>query len=249
MIPQNKVRRIRCPYCGKVRDAIEFDHCTEKGNFQLTEEKFGDLRDLIPDYKILFKYKYTLFQVPICTDCLIIHQEASFKATVIGLCVFLPIVFYLLTQYHFSSNFILLGGLVGVVCLIIRWIVKVFIIHKQGIRYRAHNESCIPLEDDSVSQKLLNIGKYKTDTWADRLEKEHAELQKEKEEWDKHHEIKTIETEDGKTISSVRYISDYELFEREREKEKCNVDFSKKNKLENGAHIDYDDEDFEGHFV
>lgn len=247
MRPQNKINRIRCPYCGKVRDAIEFGHKTEIGNLQLTEEKLGDLRDLIPDYKILFKYKYSIFQVPICTDCLIIHQEASFKATVIGLCVFLTIVIYLLTQYHFSSDFFLFSSLVGVVCLIIRLIVKIFIIHRHGILYRAHNESCIPIENDPIAQELLNIGQHKTETWIDRQEKESVELQKAKEEWDRHHKTIKVDLGNGQFQYISKYVSDSEL--ELMEKEKGNVDFSKINKLEEGASVDYSDDDFEGHFV
>ena len=51
----------------------------------------------------------------------------------------------------------------------------------------------------------------------------------------------------GKKSVLGRYISDYELLKRERDK--GNVDFSKIKKFEEGAQIDYDDEDFEGHFV
>ena len=128
-------------------------------------------------------------------------------------------------------------------------IVKIFIIHKHGIHYRAHNESCIPIENDPIAQELLNIGQHKTETWIDRQEKESVELQKKQEEWNKHHETFEVDMGNGQKRVLSRYISDYELFEREREKEKCNVDFSKKNKLEKDAHIDYEDDDFEGHFV
>lgn len=244
-----------CPYCGRKKNILELNYNSELGNFQPTNDKFGDFRDVC-DYKHI-KFKYKKYEIPICEDCLIIHQESSTKANIAALILFVPLAVYLLYYVNKTDgglgDFIILTGLVGVVCLGIRLIIKIILINRQDIHYHAHNNlsNVSPDElftsEDPITQELLNATKPKVETWVDTWEKENVELQKAKEEWDRHHKTIKVDLGNGQVQYISKYLSDSEI--ELMEKEKGSVDFSKINKFEEGASVDYSDDDFEGHFV
>ena len=249
----------RCPYCGRRKNILELNYNSELGNFQPTNDKFGDFRDAY-DYKHI-KFKYLKYEIPICDDCLIIHQESSTKANIVALILFVPIIVYLLYYVYKTDgmfgDFIIPAGLVGVVCLGIRLIIKIILINRQGIHYHAHNNLSYVSPDelftsgDPITQELLNATKPKVETWIDTWEKEWETNKKMQEDWEKHHTMVKVDLGNGQFRYDTRYVSDTELKLREelKEKEKGNVDFSKIRKLEEGASVDYSDDDFEGHFV
>lgn len=234
-----------CPYCNKAKDRMELNFHSEIGNFQPTIEKFGDIRD-VNDYKYM-KFKYTRYEVPICDDCLFIHEESSTKATIIALCFFIPTALYLLFQYH-DFMFCIIPGMV---CLLFRWIIKAILIKRKGIRYYAHNYAFYsshfydPPMSDSYASTINQIIQH--DINESMVKAQLDEIEKKQEEWKRHHETIEIDLGNGQKRYITRYISDDELSEREIEKN--NIDYTKKKKLEEGAHINYDDDDFEGIFV
>lgn len=239
----------RCPYCGRRKNILELNYNSELGNFQPTIDKLGDYRDAYDHRHMNFKYRK--YDIPICEDCLIIHQESSTKANTVALILFVPLAVYLLYYVNKTDggfgDFIILAGLVGVVCLGIRLIIKIILINRQGIHYHAHNNQSYVSPDEPITQELLNATKPKVETWVDTWEKENVELQKAKEKWDRHHKTIKVDLGNGQIRYISKYVSDSEL--ELMEKEKGNVDFSKINKLEDGASVDYSDDDFEGHFV
>lgn len=248
---EKQEEKFRCPYCGKKKDVIELNYNTELGNFEPTLEKFGNIRDAY-DYKHI-NYKYTRYEVPICDDCLIIHQAAGSKGTIIAFVLFLPIAFFLL-YYALKTgggfwDFIIPTGLVGIVCLGIRLLIKIFLISRKGINYRA-NKAFISASQDAALDKLFN-SQFREENLYDAWEKEWEKNKKMQEDWEKHHTMVKVDLGNGQFRYDTRYVSDTELKLREelKEKEKGNVDFSKVRKLEEGASIDYSDDDFEGHFV
>ena len=248
MSKNEKNEVFRCPYCGKTKDRIELNYNSEFGGFQPTVEKLGDIRDVY-DYKHS-NYQYTRYDVPICDDCLIIHQEASSKATIVALCLFVPIAFYLLTQYHGFWEFLIPVGLVGFVCLIIRWLIKVFLINRQGIKYHAHNSgSYISIENAPVYDMLKSTEEIQQNSLMNRLDKELEESSKRFADWKRHHETIEVDVGIGRKQYITRYISDKELYERNREKEPSEYDYSKIGSINEEAHENYDDDDFEGTFV
>lgn len=219
MKEEGKEEVFYCPYCGKVKDRMELNYNTELGGFRPTIEKLGVLRDVY-DYQHQ-NYEFTKYEVPMCDDCLIIHQEANSKAVIVALCFFVPIAFYLLFLYQDFWNFMIPVGLVGIVCLLLWWIVKVFLIKRHGIRYHAHKYAQYSTYND-----------YFTQYTASNIEEIERNLQEDK----KKRELELRETE--ASANSYDYIAEWNK-----------KDFGKiKNKLEEGSHNEYEDENFEGHF-
>ena len=203
---EKQTEKFRCPYCGKVKDISEKNYNTEYGNFRPTTEKLGDIRDAY-DYKHS-NYRYTQYEVPICDDCLIIHNEAGFKANIIALCVFLPIAFYLLTRYSGFWEFIIPTGFIGVVCVFVRWLCKAFLVSRKGIYYHAHNNiSYTSIEDDPINKYLTpQDDRNDENDIYEMMRKEREAFEKSIEEWHKTHRTAIITPND-----KPKYYQDDEI--------------------------------------
>lgn len=162
MEKKNQKTTFFCPYCQKVKDTLELNYRTEIGNARPTFDKFGDIRDAY-DYRHS-NYKYTRYEVPICNDCLIIHQEATFKANLITLCIFVIMVITIIVICKGWVPFLIVPICFGsIVCLIIRWIIKMLLVNKQGIYYYAPNKEFYSnntfYEAPSTSQQHIELNK------------------------------------------------------------------------------------------
>lgn len=239
---EKQEEKFRCPYCGKIKDVMELNYNSELGSFEPTIEKFGNIRDAY-DYNHS-NYRYTKYEVPICDDCLIIHQESGSKATIIALIVFLPIVCFLL--YHTNKidggfwEFIVPAVFFGVICLGIRLAIKVFLINRNGISYRANkslikfynNDSLEESDNTSLIDRLLNSHPNKVEDIFDRRDRQREEFSKSLEEWNKKYGRVGITPNNRPPC----YLDD-------ENNEKSNTEDNNK------PLYDYDDDDFEGYIV
>ena len=245
----NQNEKFYCPYCGCSKDKKFLHYRTETGNYHQTFEKNKGLRAAY-DYKHI-NYKYQIYRLPICTDCKRIRRNASLKATLIVLIPFTIAFYYLYQTIGENENLwsiVVPLGMVSVILLTMQWGLTVLFIKMKGLNYSAHKEyeATMALGNyyeetqlyDFISEKIKN---------QEEMNEMQQKNEKLKEDFDKHHKIIEVDGGQGKKMFLSRYVSDAEL-EKER-KDKGNVDFSKIKKFEEGASVDYSDEDFEGNFV
>lgn len=237
-----------CPYCRLHKDKSELNHNIERSGFRPYLGKLGGLRDVYNYKRLVFQYEQ--YEVPICTDCLIKLQEAKEKATWIAVGVFIPIVFcilyYVLMDDGDFVSFIIPTGLVAVVCYFIKWIMTKILSAKRGITSGSHSSYYNSSQEDEPLSKYLRESQEREIQRKEEEEKRNKEFEEwrnKQEEWNRTHKIVEVDMGGGK----VGYISARIPLTNNGSED--NEEYRKLKNFEQGASIDYSDDDFEGNFV
>ena len=234
-----------CPYCELHKDKSELNYNIERSGFR---PYLGKLNRPVSHNTYIWEYEKR--EIPICDDCLIKLQEAKEKATWIAVGIFIPIVlcflYYILKDNGDFVSFIIPTGLVAVVCYFIKWILTKILSAKRGIVSGSHSSYYYSSPEDDPLSKYLRESQEREIQRKEEEEKRNKEFEEwrnKQEEWDKTHKIVEVDMGGGK----VGYISArIPLTSNDSED---NEEYRKIKKFEEGASIDYSDDDFEGNFV